>query len=85
MYLPINLHINPNRRECHKILLRKCIKCDYVIKGTPMCAPKRWPGSDTRWLGLRGQGAGVREVRGLKPGVANTLFLTLLRSNAKYY
>ena len=29
----LNNVINPNRRDCYKILLRKCIKCDYVIKG----------------------------------------------------
>ena len=71
--------INPNRREYHKILLRKCIKCNYVIKGTPICARKRLPGSDTRWLGLPGQGAGVREVRGSKPEGATTLLRTLFR------
>ena len=69
--------LNPNRLDWYKILMRKCIKCDCVITGTPK--PKRWPGSDTRWLGLLGHGAGVREVRGSKSGVATTLLLTLFR------
>ena len=71
--------LNPNHHECHKILLRKYIKCYYIIKGTPTCAPTRWPGSDTRWLGLPGQGAGVQEVRGSKPGGTATLLRTLFR------
>ena len=62
------LLINPNRRDCYEILLRKCIRCDCVITGTPKCARKRWPGSDTWWLGLPGHVAGVREVSGSKPG-----------------
>ena len=71
--------VNPNRLNYYKILLRKCIKCDCVITGTLKWARKRWPASDTRWLGLPGHGAGVREARGSKPGVATTLLLTLFR------
>ena len=29
------LYVNPNRLDYYKILLRKCIKCDCVITGTP--------------------------------------------------
>ena len=70
-------YINLNRRDCYKTLLRKRIRCDYVITGTPKCARKHWPGSDTRCLRLPGHGDGVREVRGTKPGEATTLLLTL--------
>ena len=56
--------LNPNSLDRLRILLRKCIKCDCVITGTP----KREPGGDTRWLGLLVHGAGVREVRRSKPG-----------------
>ena len=63
----------------YKVLLRKCIKCDCVIAGTPKWSRNRWPASDTRWLGLADHGAAVREVRGSKPGVATTLLLTLFR------
>ena len=51
--------VNPNCRDCYKILLRKCIRYNCVITGTPKCARKCWPGSDTQWLGLPGHGAGV--------------------------
>ena len=34
-------NVNPNRPDRYKILLRKCIKCDCVITGTPICPPKR--------------------------------------------
>ena len=71
--------LNPNRLDRLRILLRKCIKCDCVITGTLKWPRKRWPGSDTRWLGLLVHGAGVREVRRSKPGVATTLLLTLFR------
>ena len=76
IHIPL-LFINPNRLDYYKILLRKYIKCDCVITGT--WARTRWPGSDTRWLGLPDYGAVVREVRGSKPGVATTLSLTLFR------
>ena len=71
--------LNPNRRDYYKIRLRKCIRCDCVITGTPKCARKCWPGSDTRWLGLPGHGAGMQEVGKSKPGGATTLLLTLFR------
>ena len=66
--------LNPNRLDGLRILLRKCIKCDCVITGTLKWPPKRWPGSDTRWLGLLVHGAGVREVRGSKPNFWYIIF-----------
>ena len=59
---------NPNRLKYHLFLLRECIKCDYVIKGTSKWERKRCPGSHTRWLGVPGQEVSVREVRGSNPG-----------------
>ena len=52
----------------YQFLLRNCIKCDYVIKGTPKWARKCCPGSHTGGgLVVPGQGVGVREVRGSNP------------------
>ena len=73
------LYLNPNRRNCYKILLRKCLKCDCVITGTPKCARKRWRGQRHMVAWPAGSGAGVRDVRGSKPGEAITLLLTLFR------
>ena len=55
-------------------LWTECIKCDCVITGTPKWATKRWPGSDTRWHGLLGHRAAVREVWG-----SHHILLTLFR------
>ena len=63
---------NPISLKCQFLLLRKCDyvikKCDYVINETHKWARKRCLGSHTRWLGLLGQGVGVREVHGSIPG-----------------
>ena len=70
---------NHNRLKYHSLLLRKCIKCDYVFKGTSKLVRKRSPGSDTRWPGVPGQGVGVREVRGSNPWRNHPLLLPLFR------
>ena len=59
----VKVHLNLISRECHKILLRKCIKWYYVIMGTPM-RTKTLAGQRHT---VACQGAGVREVRGSKP------------------